>query len=324
MTDTYWERLLAGYTEMGSAGPEHPDLRAGDPALLARLMAPSPEEAHYAAPDVATRDVTVTHATGAFPVRVYTPHGAPKAHRPLFVWAHGGAWAAGGLEGGESDDTAREVCARADCVVVSVDYRLATHGVHYPVPLDDVVAAFLWSVEHADELGVDPAAATLGGASAGANLAAGAALRLRDEGLATPTRLALVYAALHPVMPGSSGELSGKVVLLSPAVAGAPHLYKVIVENYLGAGDDSADGYAMPGVATDLSGVPPTLMIDCEYDGLRASAETFADQLRAAGVGVRQRVEPDVLHGHLARPGLPAAARTHRDLAAWVSSRSLP
>ena len=78
MTDTYWERLLAGYTEMGSAGPEHPDLQAGDPALLARLMAPSPEEAHYTAPDVATRDVTVTHGTGAFPVRVYTPHGDPK------------------------------------------------------------------------------------------------------------------------------------------------------------------------------------------------------------------------------------------------------
>ena len=44
----------------------------------------------------------------------------------------------------EADWTAREVCARAGAVVVSVDYRLAVDGVSYPVPHDDTVAAVAW------------------------------------------------------------------------------------------------------------------------------------------------------------------------------------
>ena len=69
---------------------------------------------------------------------------------------HGGAFMMGDLDMPEADRTAREVCARAGAVVVSVDYRLAVGGVHHPVPLDDGVAAVRWVRDNAAELGVDP------------------------------------------------------------------------------------------------------------------------------------------------------------------------
>lgn len=321
-SDPFWDRLTTGHLALLGADDSHPDLRCGDPALVARLVTPTEDEANYAAPDVKTEDVDISHGSGSCRVRVYTPLGAGRAERPLFVWVHGGAFVAGDLDGAEADATAREVCAAGDAVVVSVDYRLATHGTHYPVPLDDVVASYLWAIEHAADLGADPRAATLGGASAGGNLAAGAALRVRDQGGPAPARLALVYPALHPVMPPASGELHDKLTLLNATMACAPHLWEAIVENYLGTIADHADGYAMPGIADDLSSLPPTLIVNCEYDGLRSSGEFFAAQLRDADVDVEVLLVPEVAHGHLARPGLAAAARTNGDLAAWVGGRS--
>lgn len=319
MTDRYWARLAAAFHELETAGPDHSFLQADDPELVARLDGPAPEEGGYVAPTVKTTDVELDHGTGTFPVRIYTPEETARSDRPLFVWAHGGAWAAGDLEGPEADASSREICARADSVVVSVDYRLATNGVHYPIPLDDVVTAFRWAVEHADDLGADPYRVTLGGASAGGNLAAGAALRLRDTGGPTPARVALVYPALHAVLPPPSAELESKLAGLNATFRFARDIYEPIVENYLGAPADQADGYAMPGVAADLTGLPPTLIVNNEYDGLRASGETFAAQLRAAGVEVGLSTVAGVAHGHLARPGLAAAARTFADLAQWVA-----
>ncbi|NJP90918.1 alpha/beta hydrolase [Nonomuraea sp. FMUSA5-5] len=313
MTDPYWDRLRTLYHEHLRLGADHPDARTPDPELAARLRAPREGEAEYAAPAARVRDVVIGPCT----VRVYTPE-ADAIGRPLFVWCHGGAWAAGDLEGPEADATAREICTRADAVVVSVDYRLATDGVHYPIPLDDVVAAYLWAVDNAKDLGADPALITLGGASAGGNLAAGAALRVRDEGSPPPAALLLVYPCLHPELPPASPELRAVLDRMSPAAAFAPHVTTPIVENYLGTPITEATSYAMPGLADDLSGLPRTMIINSEYDGLRASGERFAQQLRDAGVEVVLDTVPDVDHGHLARPALPQLEQTYADMSRWV------
>jgi acetyl esterase/lipase len=81
------------------------------------------------------------------------------------------------------------VATRAGAVVVGVDYRLAVSDVTYPVPHDDVVAAVRWVGESASALAIDPARISVGGASAGANLAAGATLRIRDEDGWLPAQL---------------------------------------------------------------------------------------------------------------------------------------
>src|SRR3954453_21407816 len=160
--------LLEGLTSFEAAMAD-PDQRARLDEFMSITGAPLP-------PQVETREETVAGPPGPAPVRVYLP-GDAGTDRPGLVWLHGGAFLGGDLDMPEADWTARQICDRAGAVVVSVDYRLCQGGVTYPVPHDDVVAAVRWVRDTATALGVDPNRITVGGASAGANLAAGATLR---------------------------------------------------------------------------------------------------------------------------------------------------
>jgi acetyl esterase/lipase len=289
----------------------------GDPEEYARLSSQA-ASGEYDEVKATVSDELVAGPHGPVPVRVYQPV-EPGEGRPLLIWCHGGGFVGGDLDMPEADATAREVSRRADAVVVSVDYRLSTHGVRFPVPHDDVVAAYRWAVSEAALLGAAADRVTLGGASAGANLAAGACLRLRDEG-DPPAGLLLLYPAVHAELPPPSAELTEKLAVLSPTAAFAGPVFTLGVENYLGAPASEAHPYAMPGVA-HLQGMPATLVINCEYDGLRASGEAFVAQLAGAGVEVQQLLAPDVLHGHINSPWLPQAQQSYADMAAWVAAR---
>jgi len=258
----------------------------------------------YITPPVAV-EATVA---GSVPIRIYRP-ATRSDPAPALLWLHGGAFAAGDLDMPESDFVAREVAHRAGAVVVAVDYRLAVGGVHYPLPLDDVVAAWLWVVRHASALGIDVARASLGGASAGGNLAAACALRLRDDGQGLPATLVLAYPAMHPEIPAPSAELAEELRAVPSLLVFSPADGRRITENYVGGPVSKADGYAFPALA-DVAGLPPTLIVNAEYDSLRTSGELFAAQLETAGVRVSSRYEPGTLHGYLNTVGLDGALRT--------------
>jgi acetyl esterase/lipase len=309
MSDLYFQRVLALMTR--------PDLLRpiSDPELAAQVAANAVQPDGYEPPVVKTETRAVPGPHGDVEVRVYTP-ADPKG--PLLVWCHGGGWVGGDLDMPEADAAAREVSARAEAVVVSVGYRLAVEGVHYPVPLDDVTAALTWSVDQAADLGADPTRVSLGGASAGANLAAGAALRVRDQGGPMPRALVLIYPLVHPVLPQLHPDLARKVAPLSPGQAFAPDVLAALVENYLGGAVAQATPYAMAGLGS-AEGLPPTLVINCEYDALRASGEAYADALAAAGVVVDVSCAPGVLHGHLNQPWLPVTGDSFARMAAWIS-----
>ena len=290
---------------------QSPDGPCGDPELAARLEAQA-ASGEYTPPDAAIEDAKAPGPRGPVPVRVYRPH-APARHRPLLIWNHGGGWVGGDLDMPEADATAREVCLRAGAVVVSVDYRLAVRGTHFPVPHDDVVAAVDWARASAAELGAS-SSFVLGGASAGANLAAGAALRLRDEGR-PPAGVLLAYPLVHPVLPPPTPDLASRLTAVPKRHTFAD--LRPLVENFLGGPIDTATPYAMPALG-DLRGFPRTLVINDEYDGLRASGEAFTAALRAAGVQVEQLLAPEVLHGHLNSPWLPQAQQSYADMADWL------
>ena len=172
-----------------------------DPEKMARFEAAKAAPKGYVPPECEVETMAAAGPHGPVPLRVYSRPGTSGLCRGL-VWAHGGGWMAGDLDMPEADMVARELVHRADAVVVTVDYLLAVEGVTYPVPLYDVVAAWRWVADHADVLGLDPRELVLGGASAGGNLAAGAALCLRDEGdEVSPAGLLLAYPALHHPLP---------------------------------------------------------------------------------------------------------------------------
>ena len=309
MTDRYYSRIL----EL-MASPLSLET-ISDPDLAARVAAATVPPADYAPPTVKVTDTTAPGPHGDIRVRIYTP--ADGTAGPLFVWCHGGGWLGGDLEMPEADHVAREICARTSAVVVSVDYRLAVDGVHYPVPHDDVVAAIRWA--RSADLGADSTRFTVGGASAGANLVAGAVLRLRDEGDRLPDSQLLIYPLVHPQLPPLSADIAAAVAPLPPALAFAPEILGPVVENYLGGPLDSATPYAMAALGS-VTGLPPTLIINCEYDALRASGEAFAEQLAAAGVTTHMTMAPEVLHGHLNQPWLAATQDSLALMAEWVSA----
>lgn len=309
-TDPYYQRLLglmATHQDLDAA-------TAADPELAAGLEA---ERIHDFVPaDVRITDERLPGPHGAIPVRIYRRH-QPEDDQPMLVWCHGGAFAFGDIDMPEADVTARMVAARSGAVVVSVDYRRAVGGVHYPVPLDDVVGAYEEAIRLAETYGVSRNRVHLGGASAGANLAAGACLKLRDAGGYLPSSLLLLYPCMHPVLPPASAELAAKLTRLPAQMRFESEVFETGIENYLGAPANTATGYAMPALA-DVRGLPRTLLVNCEYDNLRASGEAFAAALRAANVEVELRTAPNVTHGHLNRPHLAEAQRTLADMSDWI------
>ncbi|MFI9172440.1 alpha/beta hydrolase [Streptomyces lincolnensis] len=271
-----------------------------DPTVQLRLREYRTWQAAPALPSVGISDESIPGPHGPIAVRVYRPPSAPQRPRPGLVWVHGGGWVFGDLDMHEADWTAREVCARGDAVVVSVDYRLAVDGVTYPVPHDDVVAAVRWVRDNAAVLGTDPTRITVGGASAGANLATGAVLRLRDDDNWLPAAQALAYSLMHSVLPPLSPPLAEAFAQLPRMVRILPGDVAEMTGNYLG-GTPDPHGYALPAGAV-LDGLCPTLVLDAEYDDLRAGSEAFAAALVKSGVPVRQVTVPGVLHGFLNLP----------------------
>jgi len=148
---------------------------------------------------------------------------------------------------------------------------------------------------------VAPGNLCLGGASAGGNLAVGAAMYLKDAGLALPAKLLLAYPFLHAALPPlkPAAVSDGRVLSSLPRILRfTEDDCQAMVENYIGGPAGMASSYALPGRA-DPSGLPPVAVIACEYDDLRPSAELFRESLRAAGVQVSFRLEAGATHGYL-------------------------
>ena len=261
------------------------------------------------------RDIPGPH--GPVRVRIYRPSAGELSGVGL-VWMHGGAFVMGDLDMPEADQTARGVVTRTRGVVVSVAYRLCVDGVHHPVPHDDCWAAYEWTRDNAATLGTDPARVAVGGASAGANLAAGVALHGRDIGQ-RPWQALLAYPVLHPWLPEPSPQLASCLSKM-PAVLPFRDGSEALNENYLGGPIATHTvPYAFPGVAGDLTGYPSTYIENCEFDDLRASGEEFGRQLAADGVDVTVVTAAGVPHGHLNAIGSPLTAATLDRLAARLA-----
>lgn len=271
-------------------------LDAGFAEYLAASNGPE-AKAGQVGPDVPIRTVTADGRHGPVTLRIY---GTTSTTGSALVWLHGGGFVTGGLDMPESDYVGR-VLASSGTPVLSVDYRLAREGVHFPVPHEDALAGWFWARRNALELGLMPELLCLGGAGAGGNLAVGAALYLTDSAKPLPAKLLLAYPFLHAELPPPTEALDEKVMVTLPR-----HLRFTredclrSAENYLGGPVSMASSYAMPGYA-DPSGLPPTAIVACEYDDLRGSSELFTATLKEVGVPVSYYLARGALHGHLNR-----------------------
>ncbi|MBT2568707.1 alpha/beta hydrolase [Arthrobacter sp. ISL-85] len=278
----------AGFTEY-LAAPEGPNAPSGP-----------------VGPAVPIRTVAAKGRHGPVDIRIYG--GPPRTPGPALVWLHGGGFVSGGLDMPESDYLAR-VLAASGTPVLSVDYRLARDGVHFPVPHEDSLTGWFWVRSNAEGLGLDPELLCMGGAGAGGNLAVGAALYLKDACKPLPAKLLLAYPFLHAELPLPAEGLDQDVMATLPRhLRFTPEDCVRNAENYVGGPVSMASSYAMPGYA-DPSGLPPTAIVACEYDDVRGSSELFATNLEQAGVPVSFYLARGAMHGHLNHAaGSPEAA----------------
>lgn len=236
-------------------------------------------------------DRQIPGPAGDLRLRVYCPPGEP---RPIFIYLHGGGWTLGDLD--THDTVCRRISVAADCQVVSVDYRLGPEE-PYPAPMDDVVAAVRWIAAHGDELDGDATRLAIGGDSAGANLAAGAVIRLRDEDGPRVALQVLIYGAFQPQFEMLSFHENAEGYFLTTKDVAW------FWDNYLGPDPATRrDPYACPATAPDLSGLPPAVVITGDFDPLRDDGDIYAIKLRRAGVPVVAKRFPGMIHGFVALP----------------------
>jgi len=282
------------------------------PELLAALDAFGATVGDYRAPDVDVIEAAAPGPHGTVPIRIYQSTNRRPSHG--LVWVHGGGFMFGDLDMPESDVVARELVVRASIVVVAVDYRLCVDGVHFPVPHDDVHAAFEWASK--STLLRDEGGWAIGGASAGGNLTAGVAQRLRDEG-AGASALVLAYPVVHHHLPGGSPVHRARLATLPAALRFPAAMTETINANFLG-GNDAETPYAFAALG-DLHGLPRTLVIVGDHDELTPSGEDFARRLAECAVPVEMDRVVGVAHGHLNVPGLPEALASIDRIADFVT-----
>ena len=236
-------------------------------------------------------------------VRIYRP---AEGKLPALIYLHGGGWVAGDIE--THDGVCATLAQDAGVVVVSIDYRRPPEH-PFPDPNDDAYAAACWVAEHADGLDIDAAHLGVAGDSAGAHLAAGVALEARDRGRPE----FLLQLLIYPVIEPDFETPSYRVHAVTPSLSRADMI--AFWRDYLPNASTIADGRAIPGRASTLSGLPPAHIVVAALDPLRDEGVRHAALLDMAGVRVRLVEVPALTHGFLrAGPFVRSAREAQRAL----------
>lgn len=282
--------------ELTAAAAAFPGLDLTDLVTTRRLVdessAASLDGLSYAGVDV--RELLVPGPDGApdVPVRLLTPAGE-SGIRPVLVAFHGGGWVLGQAK--DFEYFCLPAVRELGIAVVNVEYRSAPES-PFPAAVDDGYAVLQHLRTHGADLGVDPARIAVGGSSAGGGIAAGIALKSRDE-----SGPPIVFQLL--ISPGLDDRFSTDSWQQYPD---GPIIDRRFCEqawrHYLGAGyggteDPDVSAYAVPARATDLTRLPPAYLAVMELDPLRDANLQYALRLLGAGVGVELQLHPGTFHG---------------------------
>jgi acetyl esterase/lipase len=244
------------------------------------------------------RDAAIPGPGGSIPVRIYRP--TTGSGQPALVYFHGGGLVMGSNHSFEP--LARELASASGATVVAVDYRLAPESPP-PAQFDDAYATTEWVSRNARDLGVDPDRVAVVGDSAGGSLAAAVALAARDRGGPAICVQVLLY-------PGLDRDMAASSVI---ALGDAPLLARDDIDYMHALADGTAgpprDPYLVPAYASDLSGLPPAIVVTAACDPIQDWGERYAARLRDAGVQTTTTRYPGMYHGFLMRADATARGR---------------
>ena len=235
------------------------------------------------------QNMMVEDPNGAIPIRVYRPSAAPDL--PVVVFFHGGGWVICDLD--SHDGLCRTVARDANCVVVSIDYRLAPEA-PFPAAVDDCIAATKWVAHNGEALGADTSRLAVMGDSAGGNLAAVVAQHMAAQQLVGQVVLrmqCLVYPVTdHDFETASYLEFARDNYLTRVAM-------QWYWDRYVPDKELRSDPRVAPLRAENLIGLPRTLIVVAGCDPLRDEGIAYAGRLAGAGTDVVLRHYDGTFHG---------------------------
>ena len=234
-------------------------------------------DALAAAMKVDKKDLTYPTAGGSQTIRIYTPAGGEPS-KPVIVYYHGGGWVIADIATYKS--SAMALAKKTGAIVASVEYRHAPEN-KFPAAHDDAVAAYRWVLENAGQFGGEPDNVAVAGELAGGNLAINVAIQARDQKLAAPRHMLLVYPVAGTDMTTPSYEKNANAVPLSRAAM------KWFAENTVSSGSDLQDPRLNVVGGADLKDLPDATVITAEIDPLMSEGKALADALKKAGSKVR-------------------------------------
>ncbi|NLN07639.1 MAG: alpha/beta hydrolase [Firmicutes bacterium] len=240
-----------------------------------------------AEPPAAVETVPAGEGRSAVTVHISRP---PKQAGPLpgVLHIHGGGYVLGFAA--MDDPLCQRIAREVNCVVVSVDYRLAPEH-PYPAALEDCYAALEWMAANAAGLGIDPERLAVTGASAGGGLTVATALLARDR----KGPVLKFMAPLCPMLDNTNTTPSS--MKFWTVASGTGNLTKKTWQLYLGAAKDPVPPYAVPAKAEDLSGLPATFTFVGGLDLFRDETINFVAGLARAKVPVEFHLYPGCFHG---------------------------
>ncbi len=213
---------------------------------------------------------------------------------PLLIFIHGGGYVIGSLD--SHDVPCRYLALESDCIVVSVDYRMAPEF-PFPKPVEDCWAAVQWIAAHVDKLGGRADKIAIGGDSAGGNLSTVLCSIAKEQGGPKFVQQLLIYPGIDMTGSFASHEtLSDGYRLTKP-------LIKWFMDAYFsGDHQDRKDPLCSPYFNTDLRGLPPAFIVSAGYDPLKDENAAYHDKLLKAGVESIHSHYPGMIHGFINMP----------------------
>lgn len=230
------------------------------------------------------------------PIRIYLP--GQKKNLPVILLIHGGAWVAGNLD--THDNLARYLCSEVEAIVVSVGYMNAPEG-KFPFQLLQSLDVLTWIMDHACEFSTNALKLAVVGDSAGGNMAAALCLMVRDlQGSKIDVQVL--------INPAPDLRCNGTIEPQNDSL----DVLRWQAHQYLSDSEEVYNPYVSPIHATDLSGLPITLILLADEDELKTDGDLFAKKLKEYGVITSVYCQKGI--GHLAGHGARASSQAKESL----------
>ncbi|MEM6416017.1 MAG: alpha/beta hydrolase [Pseudomonadota bacterium] len=212
-----------------------------------------------------------------------------RKNKPAFLHIHGGGYIV--YRAQDMAPHAPGLAEECDCLVVSVDYRLAPET-KFPGPMEDNFTALKWLYENADTIGVDRTRIAIGGESAGGGHAAQLAIAARDRGIPI-----VLQVLTYPMLDDRTGSTHAVPNHIGRYIWNAGS-NKFAWTSYLGqpAGSDNPPYGAVPARVKDLSGLAPAWIGVGGSDLFLAEDLEYARRLTEAGVHAELLLVPGAFH----------------------------